>query len=204
MNHYPITTIDLIRHGEPIGGKKYRGHIDDPLSEKGWTQMRSAVAGYSPWDAVVSSSLCRCADFAKELAEQQQIPVILDERLMELGFGEWEGKTAKQLMKEDPDNLTRFWSDPVNNVPPGAETLTQFRERIIAGWHAAIQQHQGQHILMVGHAGMMRMIIREVLDMPIDKMFRLQVPNAGITRISIDHLQEGELPHLHFHAGSLS
>ena len=166
--------------------------------------MRSAVANHSPWDAIVSSSLCRCADFAKELAEQQQIPMILDERLMELGFGEWEGKTAKQLMEEDPENLTRFWSDPVNNVPPGAETLTQFRERIVEGWQAAIQRHQGQHILMVGHAGMMRMIIREILDMPIDKMFRLQVPNAGITRISIDHFQEGELPHLHFHAGSLS
>lgn len=203
MSLTPTTTIDLIRHGEPVGGKKYRGHLDDPLSDKGWSQMRRAVEGHSPWDAIVSSSLSRCADFANELAQQHGIPVTLDNRLMELGFGEWEGKTAKQLMEQDPDSLTRFWSDPINNIPPGAETLAHFRERVITGWQEAIAQHQGQHILMVGHAGMMRMIIREVLDMPIDKMFRIQVPNAGITRIAVEHFPEGTLPQLHFHAGSL-
>ena len=35
------TVIDLIRHGEPVGGRRYRGHIDDPLSERGWQQMWS-------------------------------------------------------------------------------------------------------------------------------------------------------------------
>ena len=41
------TTIDLIRHGEPVGGSKYRGQTDDPLSEKGWAQIArpSATAG---------------------------------------------------------------------------------------------------------------------------------------------------------------
>jgi len=33
---HTTTTIDLLRHGEPVGGKRYRGQIDDPLSEKGW------------------------------------------------------------------------------------------------------------------------------------------------------------------------
>ncbi len=197
------TTIDLIRHGEPVGGKKYRGHLDDPLSEKGWNQMRKAVSNHSPWDVVVSSSLLRCAEFAQEMAERHQLPLVLDKRLMELGFGEWEGKTATELMQEDPDNLTRFWSDPINNPPPGAETLHEFQARVIEGWFDAIEQHKGKHILMVGHAGMMRMIIREVLGMPLDNMFRLQVPNAGISRITVDHFEEGELSRLHFHAGQL-
>ena len=41
------TTIDLIRHGEPVGGRKYRGQTDDPLSEKGWAQMWAAVGDYA-------------------------------------------------------------------------------------------------------------------------------------------------------------
>ncbi len=63
--------IDLIRHGEPQGGMRYRGQLDDPLSELGWQQMRNATANVQPWEHIVSSTLSRCADFAKELADKQ-------------------------------------------------------------------------------------------------------------------------------------
>ncbi len=197
------TTIDLIRHGEPVGGKKYRGQIDDPLSEKGWRQMREAVGDHCPWEVIISSPLARCAAFAEELATRHHRPLELDERLMEIGFGAWEGRTAAELKQEDPERLLRFWSDPLNNTPPGAETLPVFRERIIAGWQAALQRHAGKHLLMVGHAGMMRMIIREVLAMPLDKMFHIQVENACITRITVDHHADADFPRLHFHHGQL-
>lgn len=38
-----ITRFDLIRHGEPEGGRKFRGSTDHPLSQDGWAQMRYAV-----------------------------------------------------------------------------------------------------------------------------------------------------------------
>jgi alpha-ribazole phosphatase/probable phosphoglycerate mutase len=198
-----VTTIDLIRHGEPVGGRKYRGQIDDPLSEKGWSQMREAIADHCPWDSIISSSLSRCSAFAEELAQRHQRPLSIDERLMEIGFGEWEGATASELMEQQADILMKFWSDPVNNTPPGAETLTAFRDRVIAAWNDILQNHANQHVLLVGHAGMMRMIIRHVLDMPLDKMFRIQVSNACISRIQIDGLGEEALPRLLFHDGSL-
>ncbi|MDH5572862.1 MAG: alpha-ribazole phosphatase family protein, partial [Gammaproteobacteria bacterium] len=183
---YPVTTIDLIRHGEPEGGKKYRGKIDDPLSELGWLQMRTAVADHHHWDAIVSSSLRRCSEFANELGRRHDIAVSYEPRFMEIGFGEWEGRTAKELLAEDPQRLYQFWADPVKNTPPGAETLPEFEQRVIAAWNDVLTQYLGKHILLVGHAGMMRMIIRHVLDMPLDRMFRLQVELAGITRIEIE------------------
>ena len=89
------TTIDLIRHGEPVGGSKYRGQTDDPLSEKGWAQMRAALVGHQPWEVVVTSPLVRCRAFAEELAARLALPLEVDARLMEIGFGEWEGRTAE-------------------------------------------------------------------------------------------------------------
>jgi len=197
------TLIDLIRHGEPVGGSRYRGQIDDPLSEKGWAQMRTAVAGYTDWDCIVSSSLSRCADFANELGQQLTLPVQLDDRLKEIGFGSWEGKTKAELNTQMPGVVERFSHDPVKYRPEGAETLLDFRSRVIAAWNEIIQQYAGKRVLVVGHAGMMRMIVREVLEMPLEMMFHLDVPNAGISRIRVSHYQ-GELnSSLVFHVGKL-
>jgi len=197
------TTIDLIRHGEPVGGRKYRGQIDDPLSDKGWTQMREAVADYRSWDAIISSSLSRCIDFARELGQRIGVDVNADSRLMEIGFGEWEGRTASDLEQEEPGQVQRFLIDPLNNTPPGAETLVEFEARIIGAWNDVLQQYRGQHILLVGHAGMIRMILRHVLDMPIDRMFRIQVANAAITRIRVDGEDADAFSRLLFHNGKL-
>ncbi len=203
MSKPAVTTIDLIRHGEPVGGKKYRGHLDDPLSEKGWSQMRSAVVDHRPWNAIVCSSLIRCQAFARELAARHSLPCHDDPRFMEINFGEWEGRTAEELLKDNPQALYRFWSDPLNNTPPGAETLAEFEARVISGWNDLLNKYYNRHVLLVGHAGMIRMIVRHVLDMPLDRMFRLQVPLAGISRIEIEGEGETALPRLVFHAGQL-
>jgi len=199
----PVTTIDLIRHGEPVGGKRYRGQIDDPLSEKGWAQMRRAVADHHPWDAIVCSSLTRCRAFAEEVAARHALPVTQEPRFMEIGFGDWEGCTAAELLEDDPQALYRFWSDPLNNTPPNAETLADFETRVLQGWNEVLKNHQGQHVLLVGHAGVIRMIIRHLLDMPLDRMFRLQVDLAGLSRIAVDGEGDSALPRLLFHGGQL-
>lgn len=198
-----ITTIDLIRHGEPVGGSKYRGQSDDPLSDKGWGQMRVAVGAHRPWNAIVSSTLSRCAEFANELAQRHALPLELDARLMEIGFGEWEGRTAAEVTAQDAALLQRFWLDPLNNMPPGAELMTAFHDRVIPAWDEILTRHRGKHILIVGHAGVIRMVVRHVLDMPLQRVFRLAVPHAGITRVRIESAGDQSFPTLLFHAGAL-
>ncbi|MCF5955578.1 histidine phosphatase family protein, partial [Xanthomonas perforans] len=64
--------ITLLRHGD-TGQRSYRGQLDDPLTELGWQQLRAATAD-GTWDAVVASTLQRCALFATELAHARAIP----------------------------------------------------------------------------------------------------------------------------------
>ena len=145
MEHQ-TTIIDILRHGEPIGGSKYRGQIDDPLSEKGWRQMRTAVAGRDEWQHIVSSDLSRCADFARELGASLAIDVELDPGFREVGFGRWEGKSASELLAEDPEGTAAFWHDPINNTPPGAEPLREFQERVNTAWQGLLTRHAGKHL----------------------------------------------------------
>lgn len=197
------TLIDFIRHGEPVGGRRYRGKTDDPLSEKGWMQMRQAVEACCPWTRIVSSPLRRCAEFARELGERRQIPVAIDERLAELGYGAWEGKTSAEIEAADPGAILRYRRDPVRCRPAGAEDLEAFTARFRAAWDALLADCAGQHALVVGHAGIIRMALARVLDIPPGSMFRIEVANAAITRFKIEGQGNDALASLVFHDGRL-
>lgn len=179
-----MTDIDIIRHGEPEGGRRYRGHgVDDPLSEKGWQQMWAAMPATPPWQHIVSSPLLRCHQFAEKLAAKLNIACSLEDNLKEIGFGSWEGRTPDDIEQNDGDALQRFLSDPLNNRPPGAEPLASFADRVWEVYQRRMQQHAGQHILFVGHAGVIRAITSRVLDMPLDAVYsKLKVEYAAIVR----------------------
>ncbi len=198
-----VTTVDLIRHGEPVGGRRYRGQLDDPLSPKGWQQMRAAIAEHHPWQTIITSPLLRCREFALELASRHAIPLREDARLLEIGFGSWEGKTADELLASDPDCIRRYRRDPIGQRPAGAEALLDFQERVVSAWEAILQSCQGQHVLVVVHAGVIRMILRHILQMPLPQLFRIQVGNAAITRIRVEHDENQAWPLLIFHDGQL-
>lgn len=199
----PETRVDLLRHGEPVGGRRYRGQTDDPLSDKGWQQMRSAVAGFNEWDVIYTSPLSRCAAFAAELSGRLGLPLHIDARLMEIGFGAWEGRTAEELRRDDPQRIERFWRDPVANRPSGAEPVADFAARVRAAWQDILNSHAGARILIVGHAGITRMVLSIALGSPPEYMFRIQVENAGLTRLRVRGRGDEQFPMLEFHGRGL-
>ena len=180
------TLIDMLRHGEPVGGRRYRGQTDDPLSELGWRQMRAATAGSRPWSAIVSSPLARCRAFAEELAGQAGLPLALDERLKEVGFGAWEGRTAEELRAQDPEAVFRFKRDPVACRPPGAEALEAFYGRVAAAYEDLLVRHAGGHVLVVAHAGVIRMAMCRVLGLHPAGAYRIQVACAAVARFRVE------------------
>ncbi len=180
------TIIDLLRHGEVAGGQCYRGQQDDPLTAKGRQQLHTVTKPYSGWQSVISSPLQRCASFATELAQDREIPLKTEAAFSEIAFGEWEGKTAEELLKTDGEKIKSYWDNPVAVTPPGGERLLDFQQRVLCGWQDLIAQYRGRHIVVVTHAGVIRMILSHVLDMPITALFRLQVELASLSRIQVE------------------
>lgn len=191
------TTIDLLRHGEPVGGVLIRGWRDDPLSDTGWRQMRAAVGDASPWQRIVTSPLRRCAAFADELGARLGVPVSREERLRELGFGDWEGVDPARLYREDPVAVDAFWADPTAHPPPGGEPFDRFRHRVTGALAEISDSHRGEHLLLVIHGGVIRMLVAHVLGMPNSNLFRIEVPYAAASRIQL----EGGVARLSFHCG---
>ncbi|MFV3288043.1 alpha-ribazole phosphatase family protein [Pseudomonas sp. NY11955] len=174
--------LDLLRHGETeLGG--LRGSLDDALTDKGWAQMRSAVAKAGPWQVLVSSPLQRCGRFADELGAQLNLPVQREPALQELHFGDWEGRSAAQIMQDQADALGRFWADPYAFTPPNGEPVESFAERVLAAVERLHLQHAGKRVLLVTHGGVMRLLLARARGLPREQLLQVEVGHGALVRL---------------------
>lgn len=198
-----ITTIDLLRHGLPEGGEIFRGRTDVALSAEGWQQMRTATElGASPWTQVLHSPLSRCRDFAVELAEKANIPRHENSDFREIDFGDWDGVSFDEVKKTYPDQVKRYWQNPLENTPPNGEPMSEFSARLDAGWQRILNECAGEHVLLISHGGVMRVLLATVLQMPLAAVSRFEIPYACLSRVKI-YQHEGfePWPQLVFHGG---
>lgn len=175
-----MMVVGLLRHGEARGGPRFRGRTDDPLTAAGWEQMHATIAADHRWNRVISSPLARCAEFAGVLARRDSLPLTFDVRLQEMHFGAWEGRTAAELMAEAPEALTQFWSDPSTYAPPGGEPLADFRQRVLDVWSDIVTAHAGQRVLVVTHAGVIRVLLCHLLQQPPAQLQVFEVSHGGL------------------------
>ncbi len=193
------TRIDLLRHGEVQGGAYFRGSTDDPLTLLGWQQMHQTVSERHDWDVIISSPLSRCLDFAKQMSEQRQLPLTVFPEISEINFGHWEGKTADEIEQAEPGALERFYSDPDEYAPANGENFNAFSERISSAWHKLCDDNRGRRPLVITHAGMIRMVFSQVLEISIVNSFRIQVNHASLTRFQHIYTDSSGYYQLLFH-----
>ncbi len=193
------TTIDVLRHGEAQGGDYYRGRTDDPLTAQGWQQMRTWLNQPQHWTRLVSSPLRRCLDFANHMQQVNNLPLQIDARFQELHFGDWEGKTAAEIEQTQPAALQLFYQQPFQHSPPQGENMTEFSRRVAAAWQDLFITARGEIILLVTHAGVIRSLFSQVLKMPTENCFAIEVGHAALSRFCCYHSEEGDFVQLKFH-----
>ncbi|NCA71748.1 MAG: histidine phosphatase family protein [Sphingobacteriia bacterium] len=196
------TLVDLIRHGEPIGGARYRGSgTDDPLSAAGWAQMTAALGTRAPWDQVISSPMARCRVFAADLAGRHRLPLVVDPWLIEVGMGDWEGRAHREVAEQDPEAHAAFYLDPVGRRPHGAESLASLSERVGHAHARHLAAYPGRHLLVIAHAGVMRALVGHLLAADARRWYRIRIDYAGLVRVrhsrlgpSIEWVNAARLP----------
>lgn len=206
MSDCTVTTVDLIRHGEPEGGNLIRGAIDSPLTEKGIQQLNTVFASINTDDLskILSSPRKRCSSTSQLWAKQLNIPYEIKDDFQELHFGDWEGKTVETLIEEgqnkEGSGLEDFWTAPEQHTPHNGETLQDFNQRIANGWHQLINNHKSKHIALVTHGGVIRNIIGNILQIPLNNLSYLEAPHACWSRVCIYHTKgKPDWPQLAFH-----
>ncbi len=190
--------IDLLRHGEvAANGWAFRGSTDVPLSTDGRRQME--VVGRrledAPLTQVAASPLSRCRSFAARLAGARGVSLKLLDDMREMDFGDWENRSFDELHHSHATLLRRFRQSPAGICPPGGEPFDAFAARVLGSWRDWLAGADGEHRLLVAHGGVIRVLIAHVLDMPPSALWRLHLPYASWSRVS---LLVGEQPRLLF------
>lgn len=192
MADFVVTTIDLLRHGACEGGEIFRGSTDVALSEKGWQQMRAAVSDVDGWSQIICSDLKRCHEFASELAAVRKTALQADERFREIHFGDWEGQLISDVREQYPEEWRVFFSKPSQATTPNGESMPEFHQRITPAITEWANKLRGEHVLLVAHGAVIRSIMVNWLQMPLDAITSLSVPYACLTRFKIFEQQGSE------------
>ncbi|KTG16270.1 MULTISPECIES: histidine phosphatase family protein [unclassified Guyparkeria] len=189
------TRLDLIRHGEPVGGRRFRGDaVDDPLSDIGWQQLERRLRlleaqGMADWDVIATSPMVRCRSFAAEVADRRGLELVVDPDLREIGFGPWEGLRHAEIPERYPEEHAAFLADPVYGRPPGSEAMADFFERVTRGLERLERNHAGQKVLLMSHAIVMRAACAWVVGAPMAAIARIETEYAAF--LSIRHNDRG-------------
>lgn len=167
--------IYLIRHTPiQIENDICYGQSDVALADKIVQAQMPAL----PEDTVIiSSPLQRCLELAKNLSHS---PVI-DKRIMELNFGDWEMQKWDDINQE---SLQEWMSDYINIAPPGGESFQALFERCQDFWNDLITKETSQAVVVVTHLGVIRALLAQVLEIPLEKSLCIQVDYGAINKFT--------------------
>ena len=137
-----------IRHAPVAVERIFYGQTDVPTTLDGAAaaaRIEAVVAEFAP-GAIWSSDAVRCREPAALLSERLGAPHLVDERVREMSYGDWEGRSWGAVPRAEIDEWMAAWQ---TRSPPGGETIAAFTGRVAAWWR---DLGPGAHFLMA-HAG---------------------------------------------------
>lgn len=173
----------VIRHGrtESNAAGRLLGRLDIPLDELGERQAEQLAATLlrtaGGIDRVVSSPLQR----ARQTAAALGLPVEIDERFIEVDYGDYDGLPLADI----PAELWATWRSDPDYTPPGGESLASLQTRVSSGLDDLLEAARTETIVVASHVSPIKASVAWALGVGDEITWRLFVQPASITRIVI-------------------
>jgi ribonuclease H / adenosylcobalamin/alpha-ribazole phosphatase len=183
-----VTTMThLLRHGqtEHTPERRYSGRNDLPLSRTGRAEAAAAAerAKALGVDVVVASPLRRTRETAEIVAGALGLPVVLDEDLVELDFGDLEGLTFDEARAKHPLAARRFLDD-VTVAAPGGESIVDVSNRVARARRRILSQHAGRTVLVVSHVTPIKLLLAAGLGAGDEVVHRIFLDAAALSSVA--------------------
>lgn len=179
----------VLRHGKTDWNEKHKlqGRTDIPLNEEGRRMARAAGLEYKDvhFDVCYASPLLRAKETAELLLEGRNIPIIEDDRLVEMSFGKYEGLENSFDYPKHPINV--LFREPEKYIPEegGGESLQELFERTGSFLKEVVEPllQEEKDVLIVGHGAMNSSIICQVLNKPIKEFWNAGIENCKLKKL---------------------
>ncbi len=174
-----MTRIALLRHFPTRWNREHRlqGQTDIPLTDDARQELHG-LAIPAPWDTarIIASPLLRAQETARILARGR--PVILDPRLVEISYGEWEGQHGADLLADPNSGYVNVEDGGWHRRPPGGESHWEAWERVQPAL-AEIAADPAPALLIV-HRALMRVILARAWGWNSDRPEPFRIKRARI------------------------
>ena len=190
----------LVRHGRTsinasgvLAGRTPGIGLDD-LGRTQAKQLGERLAAL-PYSRVVTSPLQRCMETAEALVAARPGAVIVpDDRLIECGYGDWTGRSLKELAKERLWRVVQVHPSAATFPGEGGEAMRDMQARAVAAvrdWDARIAQEDGPEALWVAcsHGDVIKAVVADALGLHLDLFQRIVAEPAGVSVISYTELR---------------
>jgi probable phosphomutase (TIGR03848 family) len=185
-----VTTVILLRHGRTTantGGVLAGWTPGVRLDEAGEAQVAAVGKRLAPVPlaAVVSSPLERCAQTAAAVVAGRDVEVQSDERLGEARYGDWTGRTIKELAKEPLWKVVQQHPSAAVFPGPEGEGLAQTQARAVAAvraWNATLGPDAVW--LACSHGDVIKAILADALGLHLDQFQRIVVDPASLSVVT--------------------
>ena len=186
-----MARIVLLRHAHSVANEKnlLAGRTAGiTLSKTGKAQAEELVVrlGATKFDEVAISPLQRCRETIDPwlAADGAKSPVVIDESVSEVDYGNWSGKTLASLRRKSQWKVVQDF--PSQMIFPEGESLLEMQGRAISGFYRLNAVKGKDPRLLVSHGDVIKSIVAHCLGMHLDQFQRLVIEPASLTIIDTD------------------
>lgn len=178
----------IMRHGKTDWNarRKLQGNTDIPINDEGRQMAIDAAKEYKDihFDVCYCSPLIRARETAELVLQGRDIPIIVDDRLREMGFGIYEGIENSFDIPDCPVNVLFFEPQNYKGVE-GGETLEDVFKRTGEFLREVVEPElaKGKDVLIVGHGAMNSVIVTQVKEKPVEKLWEEGIPNCKLFKL---------------------
>lgn len=184
--------ILIVRHGETewnIGETRFRGQLDIELSKNGVNQAEKVgiVLQKEPIEAIFFSPLLRCKNTAEKIKihQKQKSEFIEEPLLIDINFGDWQGKKHKDIFKENPQ-MGEYWNNQPEKLKfPNGESWFRVYERLDL-FFRKIRKLDYEIISIVSHRVVLNILFLYLLGLSPKHFWDFQIDNASISEVTIN------------------
>lgn len=186
-----VTTVYFVRHGESQGNTDgfFQGRSDCDLSQNGILQLEALKERFKDigYDVIYSSPLKRTIDTARAVNSALKLPIEIDNDLIEIDGGIFEGLSFKEITNLYPEDFDIFCNRLHLFAPENGESVLHVYERMIKTVDRIVRENVGKTVVLVSHGCAIKNYLCYATNTPHEKINELSwSDNTSVSKINFD------------------